>query len=50
MNYVMVMDTGQDVNGTHSHSGRCVGWDQDHVAGLHDYWQPYAKSQSRAST
>lgn len=31
---------------THSHSGRCVGWDQDHVAGLHDYWQPYANHKA----
>lgn len=26
----------------HSHSGSQIGWDIDHVAGLNDYWQPYA--------
>ncbi len=27
---------------TDSHSGPQVGWDIDYIAGLHDYWQPYA--------
>ncbi len=29
----------------HSHSGPQVGWDNDHMAGLHDWWQPHANSK-----
>lgn len=31
---------------THAHSGPQIGWDQDHIAGLHDYWQPYANHRA----
>ena len=37
-----ISDTWPRREWTHSHSGPQVGWDQDHIAGLHDYWQPYA--------
>ena len=30
-----------------SHSGPQIGWDQDHIAGLHDYWQPYANKKEQ---